>query len=132
MNLSLTHKEIIIDKDKVFRDPASEAREWLEQYIEEKENGGGTVSQKACPECSKSVEPLEVECLHCGADLRTRCEFCGLPLSGEQPLCQCGGFASEEERQEHFRTSPRSKRANRPGGGRGLRWLAGRRKRYGY
>jgi len=88
--------------------------------------------KKPCPECNLEVSKFLAECPGCGADLRDKCEACGLPLSGEEPLCHCGGFESEGERQAFFRASPRSKRANRPGGGRGFRWLAGRRARCGY
>lgn len=128
MNLSL--KEVNLDKDEVFKDPRHEAREWLEKYNEER--GGEPVSQKTCPQCSESVEPLKVKCAHCGADLRDRCEVCDLPLSGEEPLCHCEGFESEEEREAFFRQSPRSRRANRPGGGSGHYWLRARRASSGY
>lgn len=128
--MSVTLKEIDIDIDAVFKDPAAEAREWLEKYNEKK----NSVNQwkKPCPECDEVSGLFLAECLGCGADLRAKCDVCGLPLSGEEPCCHCGGFESEEERKRFFRQSPRSKRANRPGGGRGLRWLADRRKRYGY
>lgn len=81
---------------------------------------------KRCPDCGQSVAYL-AECPECGADLRTRCEDCDLPLSGKGELCHCGAF-SKQEREEFYRTAP-PKSANRGNGGRGHNWLRNRRAR---
>lgn len=81
--------------------------------------------QKPCPACAESIATHLPTCPHCDADVRERCETCGLPIVGEGELCHCG--SSPEELEEAFSISPRSRRANRPDGGTGHGWLAMRR-----
>lgn len=76
-----------------------------------------------CPECGLSVSKALYACPGCGADLREKCESCGLALSGEEPTCHC---------KVDFSIAPRSRRANKPEGGEGHGWLAARRGTSGY
>ena len=46
--------------------------------------------QKSCPVCGKTIDRLTAICPHCRADVRERCEACGLPYAGEPPCCGLG------------------------------------------